>query len=76
MEHVGVRGHVTFRGRLTPDAKGFPASAMAKTQASDWRDPDQVRQWAKQIVPASAERARRPESSTTDVSDRRPSAFL
>jgi menaquinone-dependent protoporphyrinogen oxidase len=35
---------------LAPDAKGFPASAMAKTQAGDWRDPDQVRQWAKQIA--------------------------
>jgi len=50
MEYVGARGHVTFGGRLAPDAKGFPASAMAKTQAGDWRDPDQVRQWAKQIA--------------------------
>ena len=30
MERVGARGHVTFGGRLSPDAKGFPASAMAK----------------------------------------------
>jgi menaquinone-dependent protoporphyrinogen oxidase len=36
---VGARGHVTFGGRLAPDAKGFPASAMAKTRAGDWRDP-------------------------------------
>jgi menaquinone-dependent protoporphyrinogen oxidase len=30
MERVGAQGHVTFGGRLTPDAHGFPASAMAK----------------------------------------------
>ncbi|MGZ4459363.1 MAG: flavodoxin domain-containing protein, partial [Nocardioidaceae bacterium] len=29
MERVGARGHITFGGRLSPDAKGFPASAMA-----------------------------------------------
>ena len=31
---VGARSHVTFAGRLTPDAKGFPASAMAKRSAA------------------------------------------
>jgi menaquinone-dependent protoporphyrinogen oxidase len=31
MERTGARGHVTFGGRLSPDATGFPASAMAKT---------------------------------------------
>jgi menaquinone-dependent protoporphyrinogen oxidase len=45
MEHVGARGHMTFGGRLALDAKGFPASAMAKKQAGDWRDPDHVRAW-------------------------------
>ena len=30
MEKVGAKGHVTFGGRLPADAKGFPASAMAK----------------------------------------------
>ncbi|MGZ5380005.1 MAG: hypothetical protein ACXWD8_19055 [Mycobacterium sp.] len=40
---VGARGHVTFGGRLAPDAMGFPASAMAKTNAGDWRDPEHVR---------------------------------
>jgi len=29
-ERVGAVGHVTFGGRLAPDARGFPASAMAK----------------------------------------------
>src|SRR6185437_911515 len=30
MAKVGARGHATFGGRLAPDAKGFPASSMAK----------------------------------------------
>jgi menaquinone-dependent protoporphyrinogen oxidase len=50
MARVGARGHVTFGGRLAPDAKGFPASAMAKKQAGDWRDPAQVRQWTQTVV--------------------------
>ena len=45
MGKVGARGHVTFGGRLAPDAKGFPASAMAKKNAGDWRDREQVRTW-------------------------------
>ena len=31
---VGARSHVTFAGRLTPDAKGFPATAMVKRSAA------------------------------------------
>ena len=50
MERVGARGHVTFGGRLSPDAKGFPAKAMAKKHSGDWRDPDQVRTWARLIA--------------------------
>lgn len=46
MERVHARGEVTFGGRLEPDAHGFPASAMAKTSAGDWRNPDRVRAWA------------------------------
>jgi menaquinone-dependent protoporphyrinogen oxidase len=45
MDSVDARGHITFGGRLERDAKGFPASAMAKKSAGDWRDPDQVRTW-------------------------------
>lgn len=60
MERTGARGHVTFGGRLAPDAKGFPASAMAKKQSGDWRNADQVRQWtqtvATQLLAAAAER--------------------
>ena len=50
MERVGAQGHMTFGGRLLPDAKGFPASAMAKTHAGDWRAPDAVRSWAADIA--------------------------
>ncbi|MBO3753202.1 hypothetical protein J5X84_44850 [Streptosporangiaceae bacterium NEAU-GS5] len=34
----------------TPDAKGFPASAMAKRMAGDHRDPERIRAWAKTIA--------------------------
>lgn len=50
MESVDARGHVTFGGRLTSDAKGFPASAMAKRNAGDWRDPEKVRAWARSVA--------------------------
>ena len=50
MDRVGAVGHTTFGGRLTPDAKGFPASAMAKTLAGDWRDEESVTLWAKAIA--------------------------
>jgi menaquinone-dependent protoporphyrinogen oxidase len=50
MECVGARDHETFGGRLAPDAKGFPASAMAKKNAGDWRDPEQIRSWANEIA--------------------------
>jgi menaquinone-dependent protoporphyrinogen oxidase len=44
--HIGARGHVTFGGRLSPDATGFPARSMAKEQAGDWRDPGHIAAWA------------------------------
>jgi menaquinone-dependent protoporphyrinogen oxidase len=50
MQCVGARGHATFGGRLAPDAKGFPASAMAKKNAGDWRDAQQIWRWANQIA--------------------------
>jgi menaquinone-dependent protoporphyrinogen oxidase len=49
-ERVGARGHRTFGGRLAPDAKGFPASAMAKTSAGDWRNPERIRAWAEDVA--------------------------
>jgi menaquinone-dependent protoporphyrinogen oxidase len=60
MERTGARGHVTFGGRLAPDAKGFPASAMAKKLSGDWRDRDHVRRWtqsvASQLIAEAGER--------------------
>lgn len=50
MDRVGARGHATFGGRLSPDAKGFPASAMAKKSAGDWRDAGHVREWVRAIA--------------------------
>lgn len=51
---VGALGHTTFGGRLAPDARGFPASAMAKTMAGDWRDEESVRLWVKGIAASLA----------------------
>ncbi len=50
MSQIGARGEVTFGGRLESTAKGFPASAMAKTKAGDWRDRDHVRSWVATVV--------------------------
>ncbi|MGZ3477384.1 MAG: flavodoxin domain-containing protein, partial [Polyangiales bacterium] len=52
MERVGAKGHMTFGGRLPPDATGFPASAMAKEKSGDWRSPDQIRAWGVEIARA------------------------
>jgi hypothetical protein len=52
LERLGALGHATFGGRLAADAKGFPAAAMAKTHAGDWRNPEQVRGWAADIARA------------------------
>jgi hypothetical protein len=51
-ERVGAKGHVTFGGRLEPDAKGFPASAMAKTASGDFRSFDRIGAWAKELARA------------------------
>jgi menaquinone-dependent protoporphyrinogen oxidase len=51
-ERIGAQGHVTFGGRLAPDAKGFPASAMAKKKSGDWRNPERIRAWAAELAAA------------------------
>ena len=50
MATVDGRSHMTFGGRMPPHAQGFPASSMAKTNAGDWRDPEQVHRWARAIL--------------------------
>jgi menaquinone-dependent protoporphyrinogen oxidase len=47
---IEIKGHMTFGGRLTSDAKGLIASRMAKQAAGDWRDPQHVREWVHQIT--------------------------
>ncbi|HJL18285.1 MAG TPA: flavodoxin domain-containing protein [Sandaracinaceae bacterium LLY-WYZ-13_1] len=54
-ERVGAKGHVTFGGRLAPDAEGFPASAMAESNAGDWRNPPRIRAWANELADALPE---------------------
>ncbi len=52
MQRVGAQAHETFGGRLEADARGFPASAMAKEHAGDWRSPDRIRSWAMSVADA------------------------
>jgi len=52
MERVGAQGHVTFGGRLLPDAKGFLAGSMAKKYAGDFRNPERIRAWATDVARA------------------------
>jgi menaquinone-dependent protoporphyrinogen oxidase len=68
MKRVQAKGHVTFGGRLTPDASGFPARAMAKKNSGDWRDAEQVRAWTHEV--ASQLRTDLPGGETADVSTR------
>jgi menaquinone-dependent protoporphyrinogen oxidase len=49
-QQIGARGHVTFGGRLDPDTSGLLARAMARSQAGDWHDPDQVARWVDEIA--------------------------
>ena len=50
MDLIGARGHMTFGGKLDADVKGFPASAMAKEMAGDYRDPDHIRTWVDDVA--------------------------
>jgi menaquinone-dependent protoporphyrinogen oxidase len=50
MDLVHAKGYMTFGGRLPQDAKGFPASAMAKNHSGDWRDADHVARWSAEIA--------------------------
>lgn len=46
---IEAHGHMTFGGVLSPDAHGWFARVMAKKYAGDYRDPDQVAEWVRQI---------------------------
>jgi menaquinone-dependent protoporphyrinogen oxidase len=49
-DQTEARGHVTFGGALSPEARGFPASAMAKKVAGDYRNRERVRDWANGVA--------------------------
>lgn len=49
-DRVGARAIAVFGGRLESSARGFPAAAMAKTQAGDYRNRDRIESWAKEIA--------------------------
>ena len=54
MEALGARGHVTFGGRLTEEARGwlgFVARRMAhEGHGGDFRNPERIRAWARDIA--------------------------
>ncbi len=60
MKKVNARGHVTFGGRLEPEAKGFFAHLLARHHEGDWRDHRQIRRWARALGDALLGRAPRP----------------
>ncbi|HXP21968.1 MAG TPA: flavodoxin domain-containing protein [Streptosporangiaceae bacterium] len=64
MRQCHARGHMTFGGRLAANARGFPASAMAKKNAGDWRDPAHVTRWVNDLV----EQLGQPEGAAHDGS--------
>ncbi len=50
MRRVGCTRHATFGGRMPEDATGFPAAAMARDNAGDWRNWDEIEAWAAEIA--------------------------
>jgi menaquinone-dependent protoporphyrinogen oxidase len=46
---IEISGHQTFGGYLDAHPKGFFAAQMAKRNAGDWRDPEQVAEWVHDI---------------------------
>ena len=59
-ERIGAQAHVTFGGRLLPDTQGFPGAAMAKDHAGDWRNPERIAAWAKEVAAALPHATPRP----------------
>ncbi|MCM6772404.1 flavodoxin domain-containing protein [Nocardia sp. CDC159] len=49
-ERLHARDHTLFGGRLKADATGFPAAAMAKKAAGDYRNRSQICTWAADIA--------------------------
>lgn len=50
-QRLAARGHATFGGRLTADAKGFIARAMVRNgHGGDFRNPDRIATWTRQLA--------------------------
>ena len=49
-EEVKARGTKVLGGRLEPDARGFVAGKMAKNSSGDWRSPEIVDHWVRDVV--------------------------
>jgi menaquinone-dependent protoporphyrinogen oxidase len=48
---IGAHEHATFGGRLGPGAEGFIAKKMVENgHGGDFRNFEQIRQWAKEIA--------------------------
>ncbi|CAN5504596.1 flavodoxin domain-containing protein [soil metagenome] len=56
MRKVNARAHKTFGGYLSAEAQGFLAHAMARTQAGDYRDAEQVRTWVSAVLASGVQR--------------------
>ena len=50
MDRIGVQGHATFGGRLSPNARGLIGRSLAKRYAGDWRDERHVYHWANAVA--------------------------
>lgn len=46
----GARDHITFGGRFSSEATGFPADAVDGSGAQDWRNVEHIRGWATGIA--------------------------
>jgi menaquinone-dependent protoporphyrinogen oxidase len=49
---IRPRGHRTFGGRLLPDTPGVPEEMLATHRVGDFRNWDQIRDWAREIARA------------------------
>ncbi len=54
MRKAGCTRHRTFGGRLPEDASGFMAKSMARDNAGDWRNWDEIVAWAGEIAESLA----------------------
>jgi menaquinone-dependent protoporphyrinogen oxidase len=63
-ERIGARGHATFGGCLTPASRGWLARRMAATAGGDFRDQDQIIDWAANVA---EELTREPHPASTHI---------